>query len=44
MVPERFFIPIVENFRWTNRERLYDTLRINEAENIVLLSGDVHLG
>ena len=44
MVPERWAPPFVENFRWKNREKLYATLRANQAENVVLLSGDVHLG
>lgn len=44
MIPERVFLPMVENFRWKNRERLYKILRENGAENVTLLSGDVHLG
>ena len=44
MVPERLSLPFVENFRWKNREKLFATLRANEADNVVLLSGDVHLG
>ena len=44
MIPERIYIPPVENFREKNRERLYETLRNNYVENAVLLSGDVHLG
>jgi len=44
MVPERLLLPFIENFHWKNRERLFSSLRANEAENVVLLSGDVHLG
>ena len=44
MVSERAPLPILENYRWKNRERLYQTLKANEAENVVLISGDVHFG
>ena len=32
MTPERIHVPFIENFRWKNRERLYQTLKVNEAE------------
>ena len=44
MIPERVYLPPVENFRWVNREKLFRALKVNQAENVVLLSGDVHLG
>ena len=44
MVPELMNIAIIENFRELNRKKLYAALRDNVMENVVLLSGDVHLG
>ena len=44
MVPELMNIAIIENFRELNRKKLYAALRDNAMENVVLLSGDVHLG
>ena len=44
IMPERIFLPFVENFHWVNRERIYKTLRLNEMSNVAFISGDVHLG
>ena len=44
MVPERLNVPFIENFREVNRLQLYKALKTNEMENVVLISGDVHLG
>ena len=44
MTTERALLPTFENFHWVNRERLYKTLRLNEMNNVALLSGDVHFG
>lgn len=44
MLTEMINIPLLENFRWKNRERLFRLLRENRMENVVLLSGDVHIG
>ena len=45
ILPERLYLPMVdENFRWKNRERLFRILRENQAENVTLISGDVHFG
>jgi len=44
IVPERFNCVIVENFRELNRKKLFEALKANSMENVVLLSGDVHLG
>ena len=43
ILPERTRFP-VENFRWINRMKLFEALKKNEMENVVLLSGDVHMG
>ena len=39
---ERSQLPTCESFRWPNRERLYQALRANQVENVVMISGDVH--
>ncbi len=44
MMVERFPNPGLEDYKWKNRERLYDTLKANRMSDVFLISGDVHLG
>lgn len=44
MLVERLGIKAIENFRWKNKERLLEALARNKMENVVLISGDIHLG
>ena len=41
---DRQFVPFLESFCYENRKHLYDTLKSNKMENVIFLSGDVHLG
>jgi len=43
IIPERANIP-VEVFKWKNKKRLFDLLKKNQKDSVVLLTGDVHLG
>ena len=38
------FVKPVENFRWKNRDKFFEALARNKMENVVLISGDIHLG
>lgn len=39
MLPDR---RAIESFKWLNKEKLFRILKKYEAENVVLVSGDVH--
>lgn len=44
MIVDRPFAPPIEGFYEYNKHRLFDALRNNKMENVLLLSGDIHLG
>ena len=41
MIPDR---RIIESFKWKNKERLFAILKKHEMSNVILISGDVHMG
>ena len=40
ILPDRF---VIESFNWPNKERLFSLLKKHKVENLLLVSGDVHL-
>jgi alkaline phosphatase D len=43
IIPERANIPI-EVMKWKNKKVLFDLLKKNQKDSVILLSGDVHFG
>ena len=43
IIPERGLPYIVEDMKGVNRMRLFKLLKENEMENVVFISGDVHM-
>lgn len=41
MLPDR---RMVESFKWKNKQKLFGLLKRHRMSNVVLISGDVHMG
>jgi phosphodiesterase/alkaline phosphatase D-like protein len=43
MMPDRGGSATTEGFEWDNNKYLYQALKENKADNVFLISGDIHM-